>query len=189
MSRGLTAGEISALQTSASIMEEHVKITTRTPSISGNTITYTNGTIYRFTTGQVDTVVAADGTYVPQSYINTLEYAEETYELTPSQVSLVFSTFDNTFINTLDTVNKFSTLIDIYKVLLDPSSRTISGRFLVYSGRLNSIDITGGKQNQTVSLRFVNNFEQFDRTTGRNLSSFNQARVYETIFWGETIKI
>lgn len=184
MSRGLTGGEITALQAREVIVEEHVKIQTRTPAIQGTNVVYTVNATYRYTTGQVQTVVAGDGTYVPQSYINNLEWAAETYEITPSQVTITFETFDQSLITALDTVNAFSHLVEIYKVLLNASTRSITGRFLVFSGHVSGIDLVGSRETQVLSIRCSNNFDQFVRNSGRTIADLDQARVYEPILWG-----
>lgn len=184
MSRGLTGGEITALQAREVIVEEHVKIQTRTPTIIGTSVSYTVNSTYRYTTGQVETVVGGDGTYVPQSYINTLEWAAETYEITPSQVTITFQTFDQSLITALDTVNAFSHLVEIYKVLLNASTRSITGRFLAFSGHITGIDILGSRETQVLSVRCANNFDQFVRNSGRTIADLDQSRVYEPILWG-----
>jgi len=143
MTRGLSAGEITALQANEHIFEEHLRIQTRTSNVTASSGAYAwlNSTAYRYTTGATDAVIGGDGTYVPQSYLTNFEYSQEGYELTPSTLSIVIETLDQSFINSMTTVDQFSTLIDMWRVLRNPTTLAIDARFKVFSGSVTVIEI------------------------------------------------
>lgn len=184
MSRGLSGAEIAVLQSSTNYAEEHLRITTRSANPIGATYSWLTGTTYRFTTGSTDTVVASDGTYIPQSYISNLSYSEESYELAPSTLSLVFETLDQTFVNNLTTDSAFSTIVEVWKVFKNTSTHAVEARFSLFSGLVTGIDILGNEETQTLTLRASSNFSQIDRVGGRTLADLPQQRTFETIFWG-----
>jgi len=184
MTRGLSAGEISALATANYVTEEHLKITTRNYSIAGTAVTYSTLQTLRYTTGPADTVVGGDGTYVAASYVSDFSFAEERYEVAPQTVNIMFETLTSTLITALDINTKYSTLIEIYKVYKDTSTGSITARFLMFSGNLVGLEISGNKQTQTVALRCSNNFSQFNNTNGRTLARLSQPPSGQTIFWG-----
>jgi len=182
--RGLSGGEIAVLQSSTNYVEEHLRLTTRTANPIGATYSWITATTYRFTTGNSETVVASDGTYIPQSYISSLAYSEEGYELAPATLSLVFETLDQSFVNALTTDNAFSTIVDVWKVFKNISTHAVEARFPLFNGLVTGIDITGNEQTQVLTLRASSNFSQLDRVGGRTIADLPQQRIFETIFWG-----
>ena len=184
MSRGLTSGQISALEANNYQVEDHIKIVTRNLL----NITFGGGsgssTTYRYTTGALDTVVSGDGTYVPASYIREIVIPEETFEISPQTINIVFERFDQPFIDDITTDTQNGTLVQVYKVLLDTSTRAISGRFLMFDGNVSGVDINGNRSTQAVILRCSSSFYQFNVTNGRQLNDIGDNPKYEAIFWG-----
>lgn len=184
MSRGLSAGEITALQANNYQVEDHIKITTRNRlniQFGGGSGT---STTYRYTTGALDTVVSGDGTYIPASYISQIEIPDETFEISPQTINIVFERFDQAFITDLTTDTQNGTLVQVYKVLLDTATRSISGRFLMFDGTVSGVDIIGNRKTQSVIMRCSSSFYQFNITNGRQLNDIGENPRYEAIFWG-----
>lgn len=189
MTRGLTAGEISALESNALSIEDHVKITFRT-STSLQQVgillvpVYTTTSTLRYTTGPLDTVVSGDGTYVSASYISGLDYPEETYELTPGTLSINFQVLDQTLLDSVTGDFGLSTLVSCFKALVDPNTRSVEARFEVFNGFLTGVDVVGNLDTQSVILRCSNSFAQLDENSGRLLSDLTDPPRYEKIYWG-----
>lgn len=186
MTRGLTAGEITALEAKDHLVEEHLRIKTRRSNVNSTSSNYAwiDVTTYRYTTGGVDTVVSGDGTYIPQSYITNFEYSQEGYELIPSTLSIVIETFDQTFIDSITTEDQFSTLVDMWKVFKNPTTLAVDARFTVFSGSVTGIDLVGGVGTQTVTIHCSSIFNQFTQQNGRTLGDLEQVRLYQTVVWG-----
>lgn len=184
MSRGLLSGEISALEANNYQVEDHIKIITR------NTINVrfggTSGIIntYRYTTGPLDTTVSGDGTYQAASYIREIVLPEESFEISPQTVNIVFERFDQNFITDMTSDTQNATLVQVYKVLLDPTTRAISGRFLMFDGNVSGVDVSGTRSTQAVIVRCSSSFYQFNITNGRQLNEIGDNPRYEAIFWG-----
>lgn len=184
MSRGLLSGEITALEANNYQVEDHIKIVTRT------TINVRFGgssgiiSTYRYTTGPLDTVVSGDGTYIPASYIREIVLPDESFEISPQTVNIVFERFDQDFITELTSDTQNATLVQVFKVLLDPTTRSISGRFLMFDGNVSGVDVSGTRSTQSVILRCSSSFYQFNVTNGRQLNDIGDNPKYEAIFWG-----
>lgn len=184
MSRGLTISEIGVLASSGYQTEDHIRLVFRTPTVSGTTVAYTTTTTYRYTTGERDIVVADDGTYLAASYITGFNYPNESYEINPGNMTIVFERFDSAFYTDLETPNLGSTVVQAWKVLLNASTKAIAARFELFNGTITGVDITRTRSTQTLNLRCSNNYAQFTRRGGRNVSDLSQPPIYNTFQWG-----
>lgn len=186
MTRGISAGDLTALQNQSMILEDHLKITQRTgQSANGSAYNWITGTVYRYTSGAYDAVISGDGTYVPQSFIRSINYTDETYELSPSGVSITIETLTQSFIDTLTTDSQNSTAIELWRAFRNPTTLAIDARFKVFDGYVTGIDIVGSVSSQAVIIRANSNFAQLDKPHGRTVSDLNLGyndRI--TLQWG-----
>lgn len=183
MSRGLTISEQNILASTGYQTEDHLRIVFRTPTVSGTTVTYTTTNTYRYTTGERDIAVTDDGTYLAASYITGFNYPNESYEINPGNMTIVFERFDSSFYTELESPNIGSSIVQAWKVLLNASTKAISARFELFNGTISGVDITRTRATQTLNLRCSNNYSQFNRRGGRNVSDLSQAPIYNTFQW------
>lgn len=186
MTRGLSGAEITVLESEYYRLEEHLKITKRTgQSANGSPYSWVTGTVYRYTTGNYDTVVSGDGTYIPQSYISSINYTDESFELAPSGANITIETLTQSFINDLTTTSQNSTQIELWRVFRDPSTETIDARFKTFDGYVTGVEITGDQTSQAITIRASSNFAQLNKPQGRIVADLNLGyndRI--TLQWG-----
>lgn len=186
MTRGLSGAEITVLESQSYRLEEHLKITKRTgQSANGSPYSYVTGTVYRYTTGDYDAVIGGDGTYIPQSYISSVNYTDESFELAPSGANITIETLTQSFINDLATPSQNSTQIELFRVFRHPTTQTIDARFQTFNGFVTGLEITGNETSQAVIIRARSNFAQLNKPQGRIVADLNLGyndRI--TLQWG-----
>lgn len=172
MSRGLTAGEITVLEGDNYIVEDCIKIV------------ITGGPTYRFTTGKVETTLV-DGTYIPESYVSTITNSIESFELRPAELTITFSTFDNSFLNNIITDNYLAHNVTFFKVFKDISSFTVDGVFTIFEGTVTGLDTITNSQTQNLNVRCTSNFYAFSRVRSRKVGDIGGSPPGKTIYWGD----
>ncbi len=175
MTRGLSGSEITVLEGQQYISEECIKLVTGT------------GVTYRYTTGRNSTVLP-DGTYIPQSYISTVTNVVESYEIRPAEISIVFETFNATFLSDIDNSSYLKSTVVVYKVFKDPTLFSVSGQFSMFSGTVTGLDLVGGRETQSLTLRCTSLFNNFSRSRGRLTSDIGYTPPRAQIYWGKNFQ-
>ena len=117
-------------------------------------------------------------TYNASDFILGISNHTEETDITKSSVSLVLSGADQTFISTVLGENVVNDSVDIFRGFLNDSNALISDPFLLYRGKIDSVDISEGDKESTVGLRIGSNWADFEKKNGRKTNNTSQQRFF-----------
>lgn len=184
MSRGLTAGQISRLNESTSVVEDLVEVSL--PNV-GEYFYYTTGS-YPVT---VTTPTATTQTFTPLSFISSIDYITESYDFRPQPITLTFErlvsggSYDD-FVNQLNTGNWVNSSVVIYKLFRDPTTMvpdTTNGLFNMFSGKITNYQILYSERTTTYQLTVSNAYSD-NRVNGRSTANIDGALNGKKLYWG-----
>lgn len=187
MARGLTAGQISALASNFSIVEDLVEV-----------YLYEGATqrFFYYTTGNMTTTVTTSTsgtsqTYTPRSFVATIGNVAETYEPGPLTVSFVFERVyagsgDDSMPTYLES-NFLNRRICWHKLFRNTTTfapDTTNGLLLVFDGVINSLVIEDSLTTKRYIIGAVGAFADYDRVRGRTTANIFGALQGQRLFWG-----
>ena len=103
---------------------------------------------------------------------------EEQTDISKTSLSLSLSGADQTFISTCFNENIVNDIVEIYRGLLDSSNSIIADPILLYSGNIDTFEITETTTQSNVKLIIVSHWADFDKKSGRKTSNASQQRFF-----------
>jgi len=128
-----------------------------TSSVSGSSITYTASPFL----------------------VATPTFTEET-DLTKTSLNITLSGADTTFISTVLNENIVNDSVDIFRGLLDSNNALITDPILLYSGNIDTFQISESETESIVTLTVVSHWADFDKKSGRQTNNNSQQRFFST---------
>ena len=128
-----------------------------TSSVSGSSITYTSSPYL----------------------VATPTFTEET-DLTKTSLNITLSGADTTFISTVLNENIVNDTVDIFRGLLDSNNALIADPILLYSGNIDTFQISESETESNVILTVVSHWADFDKKSGRQTNNNSQQRFFNT---------
>ena len=128
-----------------------------TSSVSGSSITYTASPFL----------------------VATPTFTEET-DLSKTSLNITLSGADQTFISTVLSENVVNDSVDIFRGLLDSNNALIADPILLYSGNIDTFQISESETESIVNLTVVSHWADFDKKSGRQTNNNSQQRFFST---------
>ena len=117
-------------------------------------------------------------TYSPSSFLVSLPSFTEETDVTKTSLQLALSGADQTFISTCLNENIVNDSVEIYRGLLNSSNSIIADPILLYSGNIDTFEITETTTQSNVKLIIVSHWADFDKKSGRKTSNASQQRFF-----------
>ena len=119
-------------------------------------------------------------TYTASSFlVATPTFTEET-DLTKTSLNITLSGADQTFISTVLNENVVNDSVDIFRGLLDSNNALIADPILLYSGNIDTFQISESETESIVNLTVVSHWADFDKKSGRQTNNNSQQRFFNT---------
>tara|TARA_Y100000356_G_C11096374_1_gene201967 strand:+ start:20 stop:586 length:567 start_codon:yes stop_codon:yes gene_type:complete len=119
-------------------------------------------------------------TYTASSFlVATPSFTEET-DLTKTSLNITLSGADTTFISTVLNENIVNDSVDIFRGLLDSNNALIADPILLYSGNIDTFQISESETESNVTLTVVSHWADFDKKSGRQTNNNSQQRFFNT---------
>jgi len=119
-------------------------------------------------------------TYTASPFLVAGSSFEEQVDITKTSLSLSLSGADQTFISTVLNENIVNDTVDIYRGLLNSSNAIISDPILLYSGNIDTFEISETTNKSNVKLIIVSHWADFDKKSGRKTNNASQQRFFST---------
>lgn len=180
MSRGLSAGQISQLNTNPFRAETLVEMYLP----SGN---------YYLTTGDTNISVNTDTTsgaqtFTSSSFIADIDSIDEVYEPRPIEITLQFQRLSGGYTTYLNNTAITSRLV-VYKMFrsLADNSADTTNLIQIFDGIINNVDVMEDPEQKVFNVRCASDFGFFNTKRGRNSANIIGASQNRTIQWGRVV--
>ena len=125
-------------------------------------------------------VSGSSTTYTASPFlVATPTFTEET-DLTKTSLNITLSGADTTFISTVLNENIVNDTVDIFRGLLDSNNALIADPILLYSGNIDTFQISESETESNVILTVVSHWADFDKKSGRQTNNNSQQRFFNT---------
>ena len=125
-------------------------------------------------------VSGSSTTYTASPFlVATPTFTEET-DLTKTSLNITLSGADTTFISTVLNENIVNDTVDIFRGLLDSNNALIADPILLYSGNIDTFQISESETESNVILTVVSHWADFDKKSGRQTNTNSQQRFFNT---------
>ena len=125
-------------------------------------------------------VSGSSTTYTASPFlVATPTFTEET-DLTKTSLNITLSGADTTFISTVLNENIVNDTVDIFIGLLDSNNALIADPILLYSGNIDTFQISESETESNVILTVVSHWADFDKKSGRQTNNNSQQRFFNT---------
>ena len=119
-------------------------------------------------------------TYTASAFLVGGSSFEEQVDITKTSLSLSLSGADQTFISTVLNENIVNDSVEIYRGLLDSNNSLIADPILLYSGNIDTFEISESATQSNVKLIVVSHWADFDKKNGRKTNNASQQRFFST---------
>jgi hypothetical protein len=119
-------------------------------------------------------------TYSASSFLVGASSFEEQVDITKTTLNLFLSGADQTFISTCLNENIVNDTVEIYRGLLSSSNSIIADPILLYSGNIDTFEISESTTESNVKLLVVSHWADFDKKNGRKTNNASQQRFFST---------
>ena len=119
-------------------------------------------------------------TYTSSEFLVGASSFEEQVDITKTTLSLFLSGADQTFISTVLNENIVNDTVEIYRGLLDSNNSLIADPILLYSGNIDTFEISESATQSNVKLLVVSHWADFDKKSGRKTNNASQQRFFST---------
>ena len=117
-------------------------------------------------------------TYTASPFLVSLPQFEEQTDITKVSLNLVLSGADQTFISTVLNENIVNDSVTIFRGLLDSNNSIIADPILLYSGNIDTFEISETETQSNVKLIIVSHWADFDKKSGRKTNNASQQRFF-----------
>ena len=119
-------------------------------------------------------------TYTASPFLVGASSFEEQVDITKTTLSLFLSGADQTFISTVLNENIVNDTVEIYRGLLNSSNSLIADPILLYSGNIDTFEISESATQSNVKLIVVSHWADFDKKSGRKTNNASQQRFFSS---------
>ena len=117
-------------------------------------------------------------TYTASAFLVGGSSFEEQTDISKTSLSLSLSGADQTFISTVLNENVVNDTVEIYRGLLDSNNAIIADPILLYSGNIDTFEISETETQSNVKLVIVSHWADFDKKSGRKTNNASQQRFF-----------
>jgi len=119
-------------------------------------------------------------TYTASPFLVGASSFEEQVDITKTTLNLFLSGADQTFISTVLNENIVNDTVEIYRGLLNSSNSLIADPILLYSGNIDTFEVSETETQSNVKLMIVSHWADFDKKNGRKTNNASQQRFFST---------
>tara|TARA_Y100000114_G_scaffold85681_1_gene79181 strand:- start:1285 stop:1851 length:567 start_codon:yes stop_codon:yes gene_type:complete len=141
------------------------------------------GTPVNLTDNSFDLTSSISGsskTYTSSAFLISVPSFTEETDLSKTSLNIALSGADQTFISTCLNENIINDTVEIYRGLLDSSNQLIADPILLYSGNIDTFQVSESETESTVTLTVVSHWADFDKKSGRQTNNNSQQRFFNT---------
>tara|TARA_Y100001938_G_C8002982_1_gene385740 strand:- start:303 stop:869 length:567 start_codon:yes stop_codon:yes gene_type:complete len=119
-------------------------------------------------------------TYTASPFLVSVPSFTEETDVTKTSLNIDLSGADQTFISTCLNENIVNDSVEIFRGLLNSSNSLIADPLLLYSGNIETFQISENETNSNVTLTVVSHWADFDKKSGRQTNNNSQQRFFST---------
>ena len=119
-------------------------------------------------------------TYTASPFLVSVPTFTEETDVTKTSLNIDLSGADQTFISTCLNENIVNDSVEIFRGLLNSSNSLIADPLLLYSGNIETFQISENETNSNVTLTVVSHWADFDKKSGRQTNNNSQQRFFST---------
>ena len=119
-------------------------------------------------------------TYTASPFLVSIPTFTEETDVTKTSLNITLSGADTTFISTVLNENIVNDTVDIFRGLLDSNNALIADPILLYSGNIDTFQISESETESNVILTVVSHWADFDKKSGRQTNNNSQQRFFNT---------
>ena len=141
------------------------------------------GTPVNLTDNSFDLTSSISGsskTYTSSAFLISVPSFTEETDLSKTSLNIALSGADQTFISTCLNENIVNDTVEIYRGLLDSSNQLIADPILLYSGNIDTFQVSESQIDSTITLTVVSHWADFDKKSGRQTNNNSQQRFFNT---------
>ena len=139
------------------------------------------GTPVNLTDNSFDLTSSISGsskTYTSSAFLISVPSFTEENDLSKTSLNIALSGADQTFISTCLNENIVNDTVEIYRGLLNSSNSLIADPILLYSGNIDTFEISESATQSNVKLVVVSHWADFDKKNGRKTNNSSQQRFF-----------
>ena len=119
-------------------------------------------------------------TYTASPFLVSVPTFTEETDVTKTSLNIDLSGADQTFISTCLNENIVNDSVEIFRGLLNSSNSLIADPLLLYSGNIETFQISESQTDSNVTLTIVSHWADFDKKSGRQTNNNSQQRFFNT---------
>ena len=119
-------------------------------------------------------------TYTASPFLVSVPTFTEETDVTKTSLNIDLSGADQTFISTCLNENIVNDSVEIFRGLLNSSNSLIADPVLLYSGNIETFQISESQTDSNVTLTIVSHWADFDKKSGRQTNNNSQQRFFST---------
>ena len=119
-------------------------------------------------------------TYTASPFLVSVPTFTEETDVTKTSLNIDLSGADQTFISTCLNENIVNDSVEIFRGLLNSSNSLIADPLLLYSGNIETFQISESQTDSNVTLTIVSHWADFDKKSGRQTNNNSQQRFFST---------
>jgi len=119
-------------------------------------------------------------TYTASPFLVSVPSFTEETDVTKTSLNINLSGADQTFISTCLNENIVNDTVEIFRGLLNSSNGLIADPLLLYSGNIETFQISESQTDSSVTLTVVSHWADFDKKSGRQTNNNSQQRFFNT---------
>lgn len=119
-------------------------------------------------------------TYTASPFLVSVPTFTEETDVTKTSLNIDLSGADQTFISTCLNENIVNDSVEIFRGLLNSTNSLIADPLLLYSGNIETFQISESQTDSNVTLTIVSHWADFDKKSGRQTNNNSQQRFFNT---------
>lgn len=119
-------------------------------------------------------------TYTASPFLVSVPTFTEETDVTKTSLNIDLSGADQTFISTCLNENIVNDSVEIFRGLLNSSNSLIADPLLLYSGNIETFQISESQTDSNVTLTIVSHWADFDKKSGRQTNNNSQQRFFSS---------
>ena len=119
-------------------------------------------------------------TYTASPFLVSVPTFTEETDVTKTSLNIDLSGADQTFISTCLNENIVNDSVEIFRGLLNSTNSLIADPLLLYSGNIETFQISESQTDSNVTLTIVSHWADFDKKSGRPTNNNSQQRFFSS---------
>ena len=119
-------------------------------------------------------------TYTASPFLVSVPTFTEETDVTKTSLNIDLSGADQTFISTCLNENIVNDSVEIFRGLLNSTNSLIADPLLLYSGNIETFQISESQTDSNVTLTIVSHWADFDKKSGRQTNNNSQQRFFSS---------